>query len=73
MREPNIIVIGVDDTMLGTFTPASLPAGGAWVFNEPMYALFNVAVGGTWPGEPNATTTWPATMLVNAFRYTPSA
>ena len=72
MREPNIVVIGIDDTMLGTFTPASLPAGGAWVFNNPMYALFDIAVGGAWPGPPDSTTPWPATMLVNGFSYTPS-
>ena len=73
MREPDIIVIGVDDTMLATFTPASLPQGGAWVFNNPMFARLNIAVGGSWPGPPDATTPWPATMLVDSFSYTPSA
>ena len=34
MRQPNIIVIGVDDTMLATFTPASLPPEAEWVFNR---------------------------------------
>ena len=73
MREPDIIVVGVDDTMLATFTPASLPAGGTWVFNKPFFAVFNIAVGGPWPGPPDNTTPWPATMLVDSFSYTPSA
>lgn len=65
------IVIGVDNTMLDDLTPASLPAGGQWVFNEPMYAVLQIAVGGPWPGPPDATTPWPATMLVDSFSYTP--
>lgn len=69
---PNSIVIGVDDRTLGSFTPASLPPGGEWVFNKPMYALINIAVGGPWPGPPDATTPWPATMLVDWFKYEPA-
>lgn len=65
------IVIGVDDTMLGDFTPASLPEGGEWVFNQPMYGILQIAVGGPWPGPPDETTPWPATMLVDSFSYTP--
>lgn len=72
-REPDLIVIGVDDTVLGSFTPASLPSGARWVFNEPMFAILNIAVGGPWPGPPDATTPWPATMLVDWFRYTPAS
>jgi VCBS repeat-containing protein len=71
MRQPNIIVIGVDDTVLGTYTPASLPAGATWAFNRQMFAIFNIAIGGPWAGPPNATTPWPSTMLVDSFTYTP--
>lgn len=69
---PNSIVIGVDDRTLGSFTPESLPPGGEWAFNKPMYALLNIAVGGPWPGPPDATTPWPATMLVDWFKYEPA-
>ena len=69
---PNSIVVGVDDRTLATFTPASLPQGGDWVFNKPMYALLDIAVGGPWPGPPDATTPWPATMLVDWFKYEPA-
>lgn len=57
--------------MLAEFTPASLPAGGQWVFNQPMYAILQIAVGGAWAGPPDASTPWPAAMLVDSFRYTP--
>ncbi len=70
-REPDLIIIGIDEHVIGTFSPASLPPGAEWVFNEPMFALLNVAVGGPWPGPPDATTPWPATMLVDSFRFVP--
>jgi beta-glucanase (GH16 family) len=70
---PDSITIGVDDATLGAFTPRSLPDGAQWVFDHPMYALLNVAVGGDWPGLPTDATPFPATMLVDWFRYTPEA
>ncbi|MEI6254791.1 MAG: Ig-like domain-containing protein [Mycobacteriaceae bacterium] len=73
IRAPNLVVVGVDDTKLATFTPDSLPAGGTWVFNQPMYTTLNLAVGGAWPGPPDSTTPWPSTMLVDSFKYTPLA
>ena len=33
--------------------------------NQPMYILLNLAVGGTWPGNPNSTTPFPATMSID--------
>ncbi len=73
IRAPNLIVVGLDDTRLATFTPDSLPADGTWVFDQPMYTILNLAVGGSWPGPPDATTTWPTTMLIDSFKYTPLA
>jgi beta-glucanase (GH16 family) len=34
----------------------------------PMYLEANLAVGGIWPGDPNASTVFPANMLVNYIR-----
>jgi beta-glucanase (GH16 family) len=70
--QPDTITIGVDGITVGHFTPSSLPPGARWVFNHPMYALLNVAVGGDWPGPPDESTPFPATMLVDWFRYTPN-
>jgi beta-glucanase (GH16 family) len=35
---------------------------------EPMYIIANLAVGGDWPGMPDATTTFPATMDIDYIR-----
>jgi beta-glucanase (GH16 family) len=71
-RRPDYIQVGIDNTTLATYTPASLPTDAQWVFNAPMYAILNVAVGRKSTGPPNATTQFPATMLVDWFRYTPT-
>jgi beta-glucanase (GH16 family) len=69
--QPDHITIGVDAITLGDFTPASLPAGARWVFNRPMYAVLNIAIGGKLAGPPDDATPFPATMLVDWFRYSP--
>jgi beta-glucanase (GH16 family) len=69
-RQPGVIVIGVDGYVRGIYTRWSMPAGDRWVFDAPQYAILNVAVGGNWPGPPNASTKFPATMLVDWIRYT---
>ena len=75
-RSKDKIVIGVDTTTTATFTPASLPPGGQWVFNDqPMFAILNLAVGdvgNSWVGAPDPSTPFPQTMLVDSFRFTPS-
>jgi beta-glucanase (GH16 family) len=38
------------------------------VFNQPFFLILNLAVGGSWPGAPNATTPFPAKMLVDWVR-----
>lgn len=45
-----------------------IPAGGRWVFNHPFSLVLNLAVGGDWPGDPNASTPNPARMLVDYVR-----
>ena len=37
-------------------------------FDEDFYILFNVAVGGNWPGSPDASTVFPVTMEVDYVR-----
>jgi beta-glucanase (GH16 family) len=37
-------------------------------FLEPFFLLFNVAVGGRWPGNPDATTSFPQKMMVDYVR-----
>jgi beta-glucanase (GH16 family) len=47
-----------------------MPPGVQWMFDAPNYAILNVAVCGDWPGLPNTSTKFPATMLVDWIRYT---
>ncbi len=58
----------LDDTEYRRTTPASLPQGARWVFDHPFFMLLNVAVGGAWPGDPDASTVFPQQMLVDYVR-----
>jgi beta-glucanase (GH16 family) len=50
-----------------TFTSSS--QAGTWPFDDgPEFILLNLAVGGNWPGNPDATTTFPAAMAVDYVR-----
>ena len=66
--EPGQIKMYLDTTLYATYTPASLPTGATWVFDQPFFLILNVAVGGSWPGAPNGSTVFPQTMLVDYVR-----
>lgn len=38
-------------------------------FDLPEFFIFNVAVGGNWPGNPDASTTFPQNMIVDYIRF----
>lgn len=71
-RAPNLIVVGVDDITLGVFTPDSIGSNGRWVFDRPMYAILNIAVGDAAAGAPSSATPDVSTMLVDWFRWVPA-
>jgi beta-glucanase (GH16 family) len=48
-------------------TPADA-GGNRWVFDHPFFMIMNVAVGGNWPGSPNASTVFPQQMLIDWVR-----
>jgi beta-glucanase (GH16 family) len=70
--EPDAVRFYLDDTLYATFTAnsvASTPTtAGSWVFDHPYFLILNVAVGGSWPGPPDATTAFPQTMLIDYVR-----
>ncbi len=68
---PGTIAFGVDGSIYQTVMRANLPAGAQWVFDAPFFLLLNVAVGGTFPGSPDATTIFPQEMVVDYVRYQP--
>ena len=65
---PSALQFSVDRTVFFTLTPASLPVGAPWVFRRPFFVLLDLAVGGAWPGNPDATTSLPKKMLVDYVR-----
>jgi len=62
------IAFSVDGAVYKTVTPASLPAGASWVFDNPFFLILNVAVGGNFPGSPDASTVFPQDMVVDYVR-----
>ena len=65
---PDRIDFLVDGQIYHTVTPASLPAGTKWVYDHPFFLILNVAVGGEWPHNPDETSVFPQTMLVDYVR-----
>jgi beta-glucanase (GH16 family) len=52
----------ISEVVKNDITPNNYP------FNAPFFFIFNVAVGGNWPGSPNATTPFPQWMFVDYVR-----
>jgi beta-glucanase (GH16 family) len=65
---PERIDFLVDGQNYQSVTPASLPSGKKWVYDHPFFLILNLAVGGAWPGNPDQTTAFPQTMLVDYVR-----
>lgn len=57
----------VDNQVYVTAKPSDIKASYN-PFNHPFYLIFNVAVGGDWPGPPDASTQFPQMMLVDYVR-----
>ncbi len=66
--EENRIRWFIDGHLYFTLTPAGLPPGREWVFHHAHFLLLNMAVGGNWPGSPDAGTEFPQRMLVDYVR-----
>ena len=61
---PTSITWSVDGNVYETRTPSDI-GGNTWVFNHPFFILLNVAVGGSWPGDPDGSTQFPQQMVVD--------
>ncbi|MDF2261052.1 family 16 glycosylhydrolase [Streptantibioticus ferralitis] len=66
---PNSISWSVDGSVYETRTPADAGSN-KWVFNHPFFVILNLAIGGDWPGGPDASTSFPQTMTVDYVRAT---
>ncbi|MFC6088455.1 family 16 glycosylhydrolase [Saccharothrix lopnurensis] len=64
---PSGIAWSVDGNVFQRRTPADL-GGRQWVFNKPFFIILNLAVGGEWPGYPDASTTFPQQFVIDYVR-----
>ncbi len=64
--EPGEITWYVDDEAY--FTLDNGDVNGAYPFDMEFFFIFNIAVGGNWPGNPDATTEFPQRMYVDYIR-----
>ena len=59
----------LDGKIYHRLTPADLPPGTKWVFDDAkFFLLLNLAVGGLWPGYPDATTKFPQEYRIDYVR-----
>ena len=65
--EPNVVRWYFDGTLFQTRTIEDL-SGKQWVFDHNYFLLLNLAVGGEWPGGPDATTVFPQKYTVDYVR-----
>lgn len=67
---PGMIQFYVDDPSNVFFVQDSsdLPEDGQWVFDHPFYMVMNLALGGDWANDPDATTPNPSDLLVDYVR-----
>ena len=61
------IKVLVDDLQYLQFAKSDV-GGVAYPFNADFFFIFNIAVGGNWPGAPDAFTTFPQRMVVDYVR-----
>ncbi|WP_017812124.1 MULTISPECIES: family 16 glycosylhydrolase [Paenibacillus] len=62
--EPGVIRWYVDGKLYHTRTPADV-GDNTWAYDKPFFLLLNLAVGGNWPGYPDASTAFPQKLLVD--------
>lgn len=67
VREMNQMWFYVDDILIFEFASKDTQ-GQPYPFNEQFFFIFNVAIGGNWPGNPDASTTFPQYMEVDYIR-----
>ena len=61
------MVFLVDDNTIFTINKSEMTTG-TYPFDKPFFFIFNVAVGGAWPGNPDSSTIFPQRMIVDYVR-----
>ncbi|KNY29671.1 family 16 glycosylhydrolase [Pseudobacteroides cellulosolvens] len=65
--EPDVIRWYVDGTLYHTETTSRVSPN-KWAYDHPFFMILNLAIGGNWPGSPDATTVFPQTLTVDYVR-----
>jgi beta-glucanase (GH16 family) len=67
---PGMMQFYVDDPakVFAVVTAGDLKEGQTWAFDHPFFLVLNLAIGGEWPGPPDAGTPSPAVMTVDYVR-----
>ena len=65
--EEDLLQFFVDDNLVHTITKSNVGTA-TYRHNAPFFFIFNIAVGGTWPGYPDQTTVFPQRMTVDYIR-----
>lgn len=58
----------LDGNLFSTANRSDLASNTIYPFNEEFYFIFNLAVGGNWPGNPDAGTVFPQWLIVDYIR-----
>lgn len=64
--EQDLVKIYIDDIQYFQLTKAEVTQN--YPFNSDFFFIFNIAVGGNWPGSPDASTVFPQRMVVDYVR-----
>ena len=63
----DLLKIYVDNNLFSTVQKSDI-GNLTWPFNEDFFLIFNLAVGGNWPGNPDASTYFPQWLIVDYIR-----
>ncbi|MBI4943462.1 MAG: glycoside hydrolase family 16 protein [Actinobacteria bacterium] len=66
--DPEYVAFTFDGHEYARVRKDRLPAGDRWALDHDAYVLLNVAVGGRWPGSPDASTPVPSRLTVDWVR-----
>jgi len=69
-RTDEAVTWTIDDVVVQEVRRDTAPEGLRWVFTKPFHVLLSLAVGGRWPGAPDASTPATSRMVVDWVRAT---
>jgi beta-glucanase (GH16 family) len=67
--DPNHLYFFMDGINYYTLNRASVKNQQDWVYDHPFYIILNLAIGGTWPGNPDSSTVFPQKMYISYVRF----